>query len=98
MAAGLEPKAIDAVQLHDRLGSLKEVIESHWGVNDKPDLFCFGLLEVFDVKQLAALVAPRSRTVIDASERAAAELGDLVPSFRTLGGEVEFNSSTEGGN
>jgi len=24
-----------------------------------PELFCFGLLEHFDVKQLAALVAPR---------------------------------------
>ena len=28
-------------------------------VSAAPELFCFGLLEWFDVKQLTALVAPR---------------------------------------
>ncbi len=59
IAAALEPKAISQVKLHGAMGSLKEIIESNASIPDKPELFCFGLLEFFDIKQLAALVAPR---------------------------------------
>ena len=56
------------------MASLKEVIEQNATVEQKPELFCFGLLEWFDVKHLAALVAPRRLTIRAASARAQAEL------------------------
>jgi len=59
VAASLEERAIDEVQLQGSLGSLKEILEANWTYAQAPELFCFGLLERFDVKQLAALVAPR---------------------------------------
>jgi hypothetical protein len=57
--AGLADDAIAEVELYGSLGSLKEVIEQNRGVNEMPEMFCFGLLEKFDIPQLAALVAPR---------------------------------------
>ena len=59
VAAGLEEKAIGALELRGALGSLKTVIEQDWTVDQKPELFCFGLLEAFDIEQLTALVSPR---------------------------------------
>jgi dienelactone hydrolase len=64
IAAALEEKAIAGAELHGSLKSLKEVIEKNWGVSDKPEMFCFGLLERFDVKPLADLVAPRPVTFV----------------------------------
>jgi hypothetical protein len=60
VAAALEPKAIDSVELHDPLPSLKLLIERNDRVDHMPELFCFGLLEHFDIKEIAALVAPRA--------------------------------------
>ena len=60
VAAGLEEKAIGTLDLRGALGSLKIVIEQDWTVDLKPELFCFGLLAAFDIKQLTALVAPRT--------------------------------------
>lgn len=62
VAAALEPKAIMALQWQNPLPSLKAIIELNWPVNEKPELFCFGLLEAFDIPQLRALVAPRPIT------------------------------------
>jgi dienelactone hydrolase len=60
VAAALEEKNVGAVELHGSLGSLKEVIEQNWGITVQgPEFFCFGLLEAFDIRHLAALVAPR---------------------------------------
>ena len=59
VAAALEGKAIAGLELRNPLGSLKEIIAKNVGVNQQPELFCFGLLEQFDVPQLRALVAPR---------------------------------------
>ncbi len=59
VAAGIEQNKIDRLELHGALGSLKEIIAKNWTVDQKPELFCFGLLESFDIKQLEALVFPR---------------------------------------
>lgn len=59
IAVGLDEKAIDRLELHGALGSLKEILEQNRSVDQMPEMFCFGLLEAFDVKQLMALVAPR---------------------------------------
>ncbi len=44
---------------------------------EKPELFCFGLLEACDVKQLIALIAPRQVELPAASPRARTELAGL---------------------
>jgi dienelactone hydrolase len=62
VAAGLEEKAIGRIEVRNSLASLKEVIQRNWSVVEQPEMFCFGLLEQFDIPQLAALVAPRSVT------------------------------------
>ena len=60
--------------LHEPLGSLKELIESSREFSASPELFCFGLLASFDLKQVAGLVAPRPVELHRASDRAKAEL------------------------
>jgi hypothetical protein len=63
VAAGIEERAIRGVRLRGSFASLKEVIDKNWSVEQAPEMFCFGLLESFDVPQLMALVAPRPVTV-----------------------------------
>jgi hypothetical protein len=82
IAGALEDKAIGSIAMCGSLGSLKQVIEQNWGVNEKPELFCFGLLESFDIKQLAALIAPRPVTLVEPDERAKTELADLAAWYR----------------
>ncbi len=59
VAAALEEKAIAGLELRQPLASLKDIITLNIGVDRQPELFCFGLLEQFDVPQLRALVTPR---------------------------------------
>ncbi len=89
VASALDEKAIARLELHDALGSLKEVIEQNLGANNGTELFCFGLLESFDVKQIAALVAPRPVRFTAAGERVKEELGGLRGWYGVLGGEFD---------
>lgn len=89
VAAALEEDAIEQVELNGALGSLKEVIERNDSVDKKPVLFCFGLLEHFDIRQLVAMVAPRQVRFIDPGERAKEELKDLKAWYATLG--IQFD-------
>lgn len=59
VAAALEQDAIGRLDLHEPLTSLKLIIERNIDVEKMPELFCFGLLEYFDIKDIAALVMPR---------------------------------------
>jgi hypothetical protein len=90
LAAALEPKAIGRLDLVDPLGSLKQVIEENRTVDKSPELFCFGLLERFDIKDIAALVAPRPIKIEKASERAAKEFGALKEWYEKMGGTIEI--------
>ena len=85
VAAAIEPEAISDVVLHEPLASLKQVIEANQTAQQTPELFCFGLLEQFDVLHLAALVAPRPVTIHNPSERVAGELATLGAWYLTLG-------------
>jgi hypothetical protein len=85
VAAGFATEAIGGLELHGALGSLKEVIEENRTVEQMPELFCLCLLEGFDVKQLAALTAPRPVRFAGASVRAQAELTGLTKWYATLG-------------
>ena len=89
VAGALEEKAVAGVELHGSLGSLKEVIERDWSVNQKPELFCFGLLEAFDLKQIAALVAPRPVKFAGPSDRVKKEMAALGAWYKLLGGECD---------
>ena len=57
VAAALEPKAFGSVELYSRLPSLKQAIEQNVTAEQMPEVFCFGLLEQFDLEQIAALGA-----------------------------------------
>ncbi len=85
IAAGIEPDSIQAVDLRDSLGSLKEIIERNQTVNQTPEMFCFGLLEQFDILQLSALVAPRKIAFSEPSQRLQKELKSLPEFYELLG-------------
>jgi hypothetical protein len=87
VTAGLEKDAIARVELHEALGSLKEVIEQNLTVDAKPECFCFGLLEAFDIKHLAALSAPRPVVFESPSPRVKTELAELAAWYRLFGSE-----------
>ena len=84
-AAGLKHHSFSAVTLHEPMGSLKEIIEKNASFEQMPELFCFGLLDQFDMKQLAALTAPRPLKIVGASERVRKEMADLKTWYAALG-------------
>jgi hypothetical protein len=63
-AAALEPKAVAGLELNQPMDSLKELIEKGVNVDKMPELFCFGLLRDFDMKELVALAAPRPVAIV----------------------------------
>lgn len=89
IAAGLERNAINRVELSGSLASLKQVVEQNYAVNEKPELFCFGLLEAFDIRELAALVAPREVRFDNASDRMRSELASLRSWYTDLGSDYD---------
>lgn len=89
VAAGLEESAIAGVELRGSIGSLKEIIEQNRDVAGAPELFTFGLLEAFDIRQLAALVAPRPVVFAAPSERAKQELAGLKELYKLLGRDFD---------
>lgn len=85
VASALESEAVTGVELQGSLASLKQVVERSYVVNEKPELFCFGLLEAFDIREIAALVAPRELRFIDADDRTRSELAPLKSWYADLG-------------
>ena len=85
VAAALETQAVERVELHGSLASLKQVVERNYAVNQKPEFFCFGLLEAFDIRELAAIVAPREVRFIAADARMKTELGSLKSWYADFG-------------
>jgi dienelactone hydrolase len=87
IAADLAEKAVGRVELHGAYGSLKEIIEQNGAVDKTPELFCFGLLEGFDVKHLTALAAPRPVVFVEPGARATTELAGLKGWYGLLGSD-----------
>jgi hypothetical protein len=86
LAAGaVEEKAIAGLDLQGCRASLKEIIEQDRTVDQMPEMFCFGLLEAFDVRQLAAMTAPRPVVFREKGKRHGEELKDLAGWYRLLG-------------
>ncbi len=59
VSAALEASAIGKLELYGCLDSFREVIQQGRGVNEWPEMFCFGLFESFDIGDLAKMIAPR---------------------------------------
>ncbi len=59
----LDPQSIAALTLRDPATSLKEVIASGREYSSSPELFCFGLLQYFDIPDLRQLAEPGSVTI-----------------------------------
>jgi hypothetical protein len=95
VAAALGPDTIAEVTLHAPPESLKEVIKSGVEYSERPEVFCFGLLESFDVRQVAALVAPRPVKLVDSSEQSRRDFRGLGDWYTTLGGSSESAPATE---
>jgi hypothetical protein len=83
--AALDEVAISGVEVQDCLGSLKEIIEQNREVNNGPEYFTFGLLEVADIRQIVALIAPRPVNFVAPSERVRQEIGPLKGVYKALG-------------
>jgi hypothetical protein len=56
-AAALEGRAISKTETRECFASLKDILEKNLAVDKAPELFCFGLLECFDIPQLRHLPA-----------------------------------------
>ena len=84
-AAAIETEAIAGLELRGSYGTLKELIETGTPYAKSPELFCFGLLEHFDVAQLAALAAPRRVVFHKPTDRARAELAGLKACYAAWG-------------
>src|SRR5262249_34898754 len=89
VAAAVEPGAIAGLELHDPPGSLKEGIDLNRGVASAPELFSFGLLEFFDLIDIAVLVAPRPIALKAPSERAKTEFARLKDWYALLGKDFD---------
>jgi hypothetical protein len=68
VAGALEPRAISALDLRGSLPSLHTVLQKNWGVNQAPELFCFGLLEDFDIPALTRMISPRRLLKTESSD------------------------------
>ena len=59
IAAALEPDAISAVRLEEPFRRLAEIIERDLDARQAPELFCFGLMEAFEIEDILRLIMPR---------------------------------------
>jgi hypothetical protein len=55
VAKAVEPGNPGTLKPSQHLEDLRGILRNNWTVIDKPELFCFGLLEFFNVPQLRAL-------------------------------------------
>jgi len=93
VAAALETEAIGSLELHGSFGSIKEVLEQNLTIEQTPELFCFGLLEQFDIRQLMALVAPRPVHFVKPSDRVQQELTSVGKVYTALGAGNQFDAA-----
>lgn len=91
VAAAVVPEAIAGVELSGGLSSLKQLLDEDHTVETLPELFAFGLLQDFDVCQMAALVAPRPLVFRSPSERTRRDLAPLSSWFGLWGAAFEVS-------
>lgn len=57
VAKAMEPRHVGELKPSQHIEDLHGILRNNWTVSDKPEMFCFGLLEHFNVPQLKALAA-----------------------------------------
>jgi hypothetical protein len=63
VATATEQDAIASMELYQPFSSLKQIVEENLQIPDGPELFCFGLLQEFDIPQMQVLIEPRPVTI-----------------------------------
>lgn len=79
-AANLTNATVAKVTLQDSLSSLKQLFTDQVLYEKAPSLFCFGLLEAFDIREMIGLLAP---TPVSVSLRSG-DAGDALRRLREL--------------
>jgi hypothetical protein len=82
LVAGATESAISAVEVSGGLASLRQLVEQDKTVQELPELFAFGLLAEFDMRDLVALCAPRLVTFRHGDERVKQEMAPLAAWYR----------------
>ncbi|HEV3138401.1 MAG TPA: hypothetical protein VGZ26_10870, partial [Pirellulales bacterium] len=85
VATVVEPAAIIGSELFESFSTLQELIDGDKTVETLPELFAFGLLAEFDIRQIVALAAPRSVIFKKPKERARRELAPLEAWYGLFG-------------
>jgi hypothetical protein len=85
VAAAVEEQGIAGVEMNGSMASLREILEQNRDVRTAPELFTFGLLERFDIRTIAALVAPRPVIFVSATDRVKQEMAGLREFYKLLG-------------
>ncbi len=91
VAAAVEPSAIGRMELHGGPSTLRMLIEDDQTVESAPELFAYGLLRTFDVRELIALAAPREVVLREPDDRARRELAPLAAWYGVLGAKFELS-------
>ena len=81
----LSPPRLAARRYPAALASLKQLLEEDKTVEELPELFAFGLLAEFDVRDLVAMAVPRPVVFRDPSDRAKQEIGSLDSWYEVFG-------------
>ncbi len=89
VATAIEPDAIDAAEISGGLASFHVLLEQNVAVEAMPELFAFGLLEEFDVRELVALAAPRFVRWREPSDRLKSELAPLAAWYEVWGAKLD---------
>ena len=89
VAAAIEPGAIERLELSGAPATLCTLVEDDRTVETLPELFAFGLLAAFDVRELVALAAPRAVVFREPDERARRELAGLDAWYALFGARFE---------
>lgn len=58
VAAGAADERPQHLLLRGSLGSLRQIVENNWSVDEYPELFCFGLYQNCDINDLIELALP----------------------------------------
>jgi len=88
IASACQPTTANHLELHNTFATLKQVIERDLAVNQMPELFCFGLLEKFDIPLQIALSGAETLTATGDIDRLRKEWSVFLNGQTAAGPEV----------
>lgn len=90
VASACDPSTAQQLELKDSFATLKQIIEQDIAVNQMPELFCFGLLQKFDIPLLIALSGSKTLTASGETERHHIEWREYMEGATGAGPEVKL--------